>query len=410
MQTDITPMNEMPINSKEILINTNQLEEQNKQKNIDVDRYFVEKPSPSDNSFTITFLCYRILIITFSIIVLIPCTVTPLCLKNLDMSSKLLFISSGIIFTLVLLILSNNKLIIIRDTSNKKVIIKVINFLCCTKNKIVLDIENTHFYINTDINPGEGSDPTYLYVKDDYKNLERLDSDTSDIKWKPIKIFYKFKNITTSKFGDLHLTNELNSFISGTKIENPSNFIFRIRMNTKIKYNFFLPSGCAKLHEHLFTFHFKNPYHHTCLESFVCCFIGFLNFMAIQAVIALLVLFGKDILSIILILSSLIVSNVIYYIMYRCLKLCFEKIYRIDFVYSRNFDRIFIGIVKYTKTSYINTFDFNMNDIESFILEKEGNNESYNLKVVFKNKDTQQICRMKNKKKNELNDLAYFLN
>ena len=182
MQTDITPMNEMPINSKEILINTNQLEEQNKQKNIDVDRYFVEKPSPSDNSFTITFLCYRILIITFSIIVLIPCTVTPLCLKNLDMSSKLLFISSGIIFTLVLLILSNNKLIIIRDTSNKKVIIKVINFLCCTKNKIVLDIENTHFYINTDINPGEGSDPTYLYVKDDYKNLERLDSDTSDIK------------------------------------------------------------------------------------------------------------------------------------------------------------------------------------------------------------------------------------
>ena len=139
MQTDITSMNEMPINSKEILINTNQLEEQNKQKNIDVDRYFVEKSSPSNNSFTITFLCYRILVIVFSIIVLIPCTVTPLCLTNLDMSSKLLFISSGIIFTLVLLILSHNKLIIIRDTSNKKVIIKVINFLCCAKNKIVLD-------------------------------------------------------------------------------------------------------------------------------------------------------------------------------------------------------------------------------------------------------------------------------
>lgn len=182
-------------------------------------------------------------------------------------------------------------------------------------------------------------------------------------------------------------------------------------MNTKNNYNFFLPSDCAKLHEHFFTFHFKNPYQHTCLECVVYYFIVFLNVVAIHANIVLLVLLEKEMLLVkILILSSLIVSNVIYYIMYRCLKLCFEKMYRIDFVYSRNFDRIFIGIVKYTKTSYINTFDFNMNDIERFILEKQGNNESYNLKVIFKNKDSQQICRLKNRTKNELNNLAYLLN
>ena len=93
------------------------------------------------------------------------------------------------------------------------------------KNKIVLDIENSHFYVKTEEHidaEGNGSITTYLYIKDDYKNLERLDLDTSDIKRKPIKIFYKFKNISPPKFGDQHLTNELNSFISGTKIENPS--------------------------------------------------------------------------------------------------------------------------------------------------------------------------------------------
>ena len=172
MQTDITPMNETPMNSKEILINTNQLEEQNKQKNIDVDQYFVEKSSPSNNSFTITFLCYLITVISISVTVLCIYTVTPLCIENLDIFSKILFISLGIIFTLVLLILSHNKLIIIRDTSSKKVIIKVINFLCFAKNKIVLDIENTHFYVKTEISydsDGQKSESRYLYIIDDYK-------------------------------------------------------------------------------------------------------------------------------------------------------------------------------------------------------------------------------------------------
>ena len=100
--------------------------------------------------------------------------------------------------------------------------------------------------------------------------------------------------------------------------------------------------------------------------------------------------------------------NTILYIIYKCLKIRFEKIYRIDCIFSRNFDRIFIGLVKYTKTSYINTFEFQMNYIDQFILEKISN-DNYNLKVVFKNKEKHLICNIK-RNQAQLEGLAYLLN
>ena len=57
-----------------------------------------------------------------------------------------------------------------------------------------------------------------------------------------------------------------------------------------------------------------------------------------------------------------------FYIIYKLSKKFFDNIYRIDCIFSRNFDRIFIGLVKYTKTSYANTFEFQMNNIDRFIL------------------------------------------
>ena len=106
------------------------------------------------------------------------------------------------------------------------------------------------------------------------------------------------------------------------------------------------------------------------------------------------------------------IVNVILYILYKIFKYCFDNIYRIDCIYSKNFDRVFIGLVKYTKTKYINTFEYQMNNISRFILEKEGNSSqtNFNLKVVFKNNETQQICTIKNKTQDKLEGLAYLFN
>ena len=106
-----------------------------------------------------------------------------------------------------------------------------------------------------------------------------------------------------------------------------------------------------------------------------------------------------------------ICANIIIYIIYKCFKRFKENIRRFDFIYSKNYDRIFIGIVKYTKTSYVNTFEFEMNDIERFILQKMGNNSiSYDLKVVFKNGESQNICNIRKRSQEELEGLAYILN
>ena len=106
------------------------------------------------------------------------------------------------------------------------------------------------------------------------------------------------------------------------------------------------------------------------------------------------------------------IFNIILYILYKKFKYYFDNIYRIDCIYSKNFDRVFIGLVKYTKTKYINTFEYQMNNISRFILEREGNSSqtNFNLKVVFKNNESQQICTIKNQTQDILEGLAYLLN
>ena len=100
--------------------------------------------------------------------------------------------------------------------------------------------------------------------------------------------------------------------------------------------------------------------------------------------------------------------NIIFYIIYKLAKKFFDNIYRIDCIFSRNFDRIFIGVVKHTKTSYVSTFEFPLNNIDRFILEKISY-EKHNLVVIFKNGEKQLICNIK-KNQEELEGLAYILN
>ena len=121
-----------------------------------------------------------------------------------------------------------------------------------------------------------------------------------------------------------------------------------------------------------------------------------------------LIINNKDIIIIVIGVLLLFIPNIILYKIYKYLKVKKENIFRIDCIYSKDFDRIFIGIVKYTKTSYVNTFEFQMNNIDKFILERLSS-ENFNLKVIFKNNKSQMICNI-NKNQEELEGLAYLLN
>ena len=165
-------------------------------------------------------------------------------------------------------------------------------------------------------------------------------------------------------------------------------------------------SKYMKLYEHFFTFHVQKP---SGYSNFNCKFLTIFlasNFCIIS--IFFVLLSDRKESSAIVTIFIFVIWNIIFYIIYKLAKKFFDNIYRIDCIFSRNFDRIFIGLVKYTKTSYVSTFEFPLNNIERFILEKISY-EKHNLVVIFKNGEKQLICNIK-KNQEELKGLAYLLN
>ena len=94
--------------------------------------------------------------------------------------------------------------------------------------------------------------------------------------------------------------------------------------------------------------------------------------------------------------------------MYSCNKCCAHDS-RIDFIFSKDFKRIFIGIVNYKLNGYSNTFEYHMDQIERFTVQSEGNDFS-NLNVILKNKKTDLIKRIKSIKSCDQEGLEYILN
>ena len=73
-------------------------------------------------------------------------------------------------------------------------------------------------------------------------------------------------------------------------------------------------------------------------------------------------------------------------------KNCFDNIFRIDCIYSKNFDRVFIGLVRYNEKSYIKTFIYDISSIDRFILQSyKKSKKIYTLKVQLKGQDIQDL-------------------
>ena len=131
-----TPINSIS-NQNENLIQS----EQNRAQNINVNQYFVEKndqSSKENNTFIIRFICCNVIVYTFSILILLGCLIPVIVIPKLDLYLRIAIGSSGVIFSLILMIFCVNKIKLIKDISNGKVIVKVINYLCFPKMKLNL--------------------------------------------------------------------------------------------------------------------------------------------------------------------------------------------------------------------------------------------------------------------------------
>ena len=262
----MTPMTEANQN----LIVTEQPKQQDNQKKLEAGQFFIEQDNQSSNkldTYTITFLTCRIFVIIFSISILI---FTLGIFFALIKYNEVVFITIPVLILLLVLKFSSNKILIIKDQANKKAIIKLINFLCCPKKKIVLDLENTYCYIeeNTSTDSdGQTSTTDILYIFNDYKNLVGIDLNSSNIKTKPAKFYYKFSGISP-KHGFQESTNELNQFLRGsTDFKNPFHFNIRNYMkkdNGNIIFN--LSSRYVKLNDNFFIYHFEDPLGCSCVS------------------------------------------------------------------------------------------------------------------------------------------------
>ena len=395
-------------NQNENLIKPHQ---ENTQQRMNVNQFFIESEniSSNNNKFILTFLAYRIIVPIF-VIIFLSASIIPVVLIELKSDIQILSIILGVIISLLIIIFSNNKLEIIKDISNNKIIIKEINFLCFPKKIINIDLENFHFYFEKKQSYGQdGISPESIEttIINDYKNLVDIDLDKSAIKQKPAKFFYTYDNITNRTNAEDRYTLELNNFIgkSSENYENPLFFNINNYMNknTNSRNFSYELSKYMKFSEHLFTYHFHSPKIFSCIGVTLFVFSFISNLFVVPSIHIFLFVFQK-----LYGIYIFVVWNIILYIIYKCLKTCFDKIYRMDCIFSRDFDRIFIGLVKYNQKSYINTFEYEINNIDRFLLEKIGN-KNYNLMVVFKDDQRLLICNIK-KSKEDLEGLAFLLN
>ena len=407
----------MPSNKTENLTET----EQNEQQNVDFTPISIGKSGQlSEETLIIKldnfFAIFGAIVITLFFTLLAVCS-------SFDIYFKIILFLFGVISSLILLYIISNKIILIKDSFNKKILIKVVNYLCLCRMKLSFDLENIHFYVNSELHePEEGENyrTNRLFIINDYKNFVGIDLNESNIKKEPVKCIYNFRNPHLGKDSYKKFEEKLNDFVGSSRnYKNPLLFDINtyLEEGKKIK-SYFSKIKFMKFSEHFFTYYLKRYQysisHLSTLDNcFLFFFLYFFGLLQIFALFTVLLFFieNKYYFGILIAITAVIIINLIIYFLYKCCKLCNENILRIDFINSKDFDRIFIGVVKYTQKKYVNTFEFQKNNIDKFLYEREGNsNTNFNLKVVLKNNEIQQICSLKKQTEDELEGLIYFLN
>ncbi len=303
--------------------------------------------------------------------------------------SKELLILTLFQFIFILILCFNNpikKKIILIKNDNGELILRTIGFMNCCKGKdITLYTENIHYNVLSPETGGIGKSDfecccdTYLLIMNHFKNNKEIDLDLSDIKNTPVKTFYYFR------IGCCYDINELQNKLN--KFSNLSNYCYGFLY--KIKFS-----------EYFYTYYFFNPVNRYCTILIV--FFFFYNFFMLIIYAFLSTGFKRPL---IIFLPTYFIILIIILICYCFLR---ERRLRIDFIYSNNFDRIFIGIVKYNGKSYLNTFMFDINSIQKCVFEKQ--KKGYILKIIFNDGMNFQDITKFNKDRRELEGIISFLN
>ena len=170
-----------------------------------------------------------------------------------------------------------------------------------------------------------------------------------------------------------------------------STFDYEIKQHMKISNNFT-------------SYYFKGPFMNDMLLYI------FLILIDLSCILGSFIFIDKvhNVLGIIL---GIIILIILIIINYYCINKRFNLIKRIDIIYSNDFKQMFIGLVKYYEKSYKNTFIFDNNLIDKFLLEpyKQSEKKYFKIIITLKDKSRQEICVIKATKCN-MAELLSILN
>ena len=242
-------------------------------------------------------------------------------------------------------------------------------------------------------------------------NDSNFDLDTKNIKIQPTRLFYYFQDaINEEDYYKLRKRFETGNF------ENPllfdiSKYIGR-NMNFSPSRTFPVANTFMKFGEHFFTIYLIPPYKEQTINySTLFLYIYILNMPFYILGFVYLFINSKfkflDFFS----LLPIILFPIIVWLLCLAFKKCCSRDTRIDIIFSKNFDKIFIGKVNYKQDGYSQTFEYQMSDIERFFFQQpEVINGNSTFKVVLKNKQIDEIQLFKGLDTNEQEGLEYILN
>ena len=257
---------------------------------------------------------------------------------------------------------------------------------------------NIHFYYKC---------PSYFIIND-----SNFDLSTENIKNKPARLFYLLKEpIGLKTFSKIKKKFDTNNY------ENPLLFDIGKYMGKKkepLKSNFpILTNKFMKFGEHFFTYFLSSKLGEIDIEFnsiYVCLYVFYTPILSI-GIFAFYVNVSESKLIAYIILAIIIMIPILFCLIFYCCIRCQFHEARIDFIYSKDFDRIFIGIVNYNQKKYSKTFEYQLDDIKRFSFELPDiiNGDSI-LSIELKNKNIVQIQRFKFLAIFDQEGLEYILN
>ena len=320
-------------------------------------------------------------------------------------SLPILFLTITIV--LLVLFLKVNKINLIKNESNNQLTVKVINFLNISKSTLNFNLQN----VILDIIKYQIDSKKYeaLVITNTFQNDKDIDLNLSNIKNKPIRNIYHIFPILNK---NNYITLSLRNFIGiSPETENPVYFNINQYMGKSYAYSqtfsIYKLSRYMKISDYFFTYYFKEP---CCYRCFKCIIIIVVFILLFEMFPIFGIIYGskKNILiCVMMLISLLIIASIILIFNIRAIK---KYSLRLDIIFSKNFDTIFIALLNHNGTSYKKTCIYDMNSIERFILESYNNSNNISiLKVIYKNKNVEDIFRIYECQYN-LEGLLFILN